>query len=143
MQSIDTINQRAVQKRITIINNAVNVQKVYADEKMISTILRNLLSNAVKFTKAAGKVIVKYERSDNGTITVSVADNGVGISEYDLKRLFKIEEKVSTQGTEGELSTGLGLLLCKEFVEKNGGKIWAESKENVGSTFYFTLPKDN
>jgi PAS domain S-box-containing protein len=70
-------------------------------------------------------------------------DNGVGIPENDVKRLFKIEERISTQGTNGELSTGLGLMLCKEFVEKNGGKIWVESKENIGSTFYFTLPKVN
>jgi signal transduction histidine kinase len=139
--NIATINQRALQKGISIINEMPEILRAYADEKMISAVLRNLLSNAVKFTRMDGKVIVKSERSDNGAIEVSVSDNGVGILKNDVKRLFKIEEKVSTQGTDGELSTGLGLLLCKEFVEKNGGKIWAESEEGVGSTFYFTLPE--
>ncbi|MHB8580146.1 MAG: CHASE domain-containing protein [Ignavibacteriaceae bacterium] len=143
MQNIEIIRQRALQKKITIINEVPAAIIVYADEKMIDTVLRNLLSNAVKFTRADGKVIVKSELSNDDTLTVSVSDNGVGIPEDDLKRLFKIEEKVNSQGTDGELSTGLGLLLCKEFVEKNGGKIWVESKENVGSTFYFTLPKVN
>jgi PAS domain S-box-containing protein len=139
-QSIDTIAQRALQKGITIVNEIGNSQKVYADDKMIGTVLRNLLSNAVKFTRKDGKVILSSKRLDNGTIEVSVTDNGVGIPEKDVKRLFRVEEKVSTKGTDGELSTGLGLLLCKEFVEMHRGKIWAESKENVGSTFYFTFP---
>ena len=74
-------------------------------------------------------------------LEVSVHDTGIGMSEKILNRLFKIEEKVGSKGTAGEESTGLGLLLCKEFVEKNGGKIWAESEEGVGSTFYYTLPE--
>ncbi len=139
LQSINTINPRAVQKGITIINDAVDVQNIYADEKMIGTILRNLLSNAVKFTRTGGKVIVKSERSNNGTIEISVTDNGIGIAENDIKRLFKVEEKVSSKGTDGESSTGLGLILCKEFVNMHGGKIWVESEEGKGSTFYFTL----
>jgi PAS domain S-box-containing protein len=139
-QSVDTISQRALQKGITIINEVANSQKIYADEKMIGTVLRNLLSNAVKFTRKDGKVIASSKRLDNGTIEVSVTDNGVGIPEKDVNRLFRVEEKVSTKGTDGELSTGLGLLLCKEFIEIHSGKIWAESKENTGSTFYFTLP---
>ncbi|MDQ7817937.1 MAG: CHASE domain-containing protein [Melioribacteraceae bacterium] len=139
-QSIDTISQRALLKGITIVNEVGNSQKVYADEKMIGTVLRNLLSNAVKFTRKNGKVIISPKRLENGTIEVSVTDNGVGIPEKDVKRLFRVEEKVSTKGTDGELSTGLGLLLCKEFIEMHRGKIWAESKENTGSTFYFTLP---
>lgn len=141
-QSIDTINQRAQQKRITIINEIGNNEKIYADEKMISSVLRNLISNAVKFTRTGGKIIVQSEQS-NDTIKISVTDNGVGIPENDVKKLFKIEEKVSSKGTEGELSTGLGLLLCKEFIEMHSGKIWVESKENIGSTFYFTLPNVN
>ncbi|MDP1879659.1 MAG: CHASE domain-containing protein [Parachlamydiaceae bacterium] len=142
-QSIDTFYQRAQQKRITIINEVANQQKVYADEKMIDTVLRNLLSNAVKFTRRDGKVIVKSKCFDNGTIQIAVEDNGVGIPEDDVKRLFKVEENVGSKGTDGELSTGLGLLLCKEFVEMHGGKIWVESKVSVGSTFYFILPKAN
>ncbi len=138
-QGIETIYQRALQKRIEVINEIDTTQNVYADEKMISTVLRNLLSNAVKFTRMDGRTIIKSELSDDGQIKVSVEDNGVGIPEKDIKRLFKIEEKVSSKGTDGESSTGLGLLLCKEFIEMNGGKIWAESEEGKGSKFYFTL----
>jgi len=76
-------------------------------------------------------------------IEISVSDTGVGISEDVIKKLFKIGEKIGSKGTNGELSTGLGLLLCKEFVEKHAGKIWVESKENVGSTFSFTLREDS
>ena len=139
-QSIDTIYQRALQKRIEIINEIDNTQKVYIDEKMISTVFRNLLSNAVKFTRINGKIFIKSNRS-NGTIKVSVEDNGVGMDEKDIIRLFKIEEKVSSVGTEGEPSTGLGLLLCKEFIEMHGGKIWTESEKGKGSKFMFTLRK--
>ncbi len=141
-QSIDTIYQSALQKRIAIVNEINNPQKVYADEKSINTVLRNLLSNAVKFTRMDGKVIVKSKRFDDGTIQVSIEDNGVGISDDDVKKLFRIEEKVSSLGTEGEPSTGLGLLLCKEFVEMHGQKIWVESEKEKGSTFCFTLQEN-
>jgi PAS domain S-box-containing protein len=140
LQGIDTINSRAVQKGITILNDAVDVHNIYADEKMISTILRNLLSNAVKFTRTGGKVIVNSERFNNGTTEVSITDDGVGISEKDVTRLFKIEEKVGSIGTDNESSTGLGLVLCKEFIEMHGGKIWVESEKGKGSIFHFTIP---
>ncbi|GET34603.1 hypothetical protein PbJCM13498_34660 [Prolixibacter bellariivorans] len=140
-QSIETIYQRAKQKRISIINEVVNMQKVYADEKMIGTVLRNLLSNAVKFTRKDGKTIIRSQWLDDNIIEVSVEDDGIGIPEKDINRLFKIEEKVSSQGTEGESSTGLGLLLCKEFIEMHGGKIWVESEYGKGSKFKFTLHK--
>jgi PAS domain S-box-containing protein len=142
-ESIDTIYDRALQKRITITREIDIKQKVFADEKMIGTVLRNLLSNAVKFTRVDGKVSIKSEHPENGTIIISIEDNGVGIPEKDIKRLFKIKEKVSTPGTDGEISTGLGLLLCKEFIEMHGGKIWTESKENTGSKFSFTLKREN
>jgi PAS domain S-box-containing protein len=142
-QSIDTISHRALQKQIEIINETSNSQKVYADEKIINTVLRNLLSNAIKFTRTGGKVIVKSKRFDEGTIQVSIEDNGVGISEDNVKKLFRIDEKIGSIGTEGEPSTGLGLLLCKEFVEMHGQKIWVESEKKKGSTFYFTLQEEN
>ena len=142
-QSIDIIYQRYKEKGIEIINEVRKGEKVYADEKMISSILRNLLSNAVKFTNKGGRVIVKSKHLDNGTIEVSVQDNGVGIPASDVKRLFRIEERVSNKGTNNEPSTGLGLLLCKEFIEMHGGKIWAESEEKKGSVFYFSLPVNN
>ena len=140
-RNIETIYQRAQQKRITIINEIGNMPTILADEKMFDSILRNLLSNAVKFTRSGGKIIIQSRIDESkGMIEISITDDGVGIREEDTKRLFKIGEKVSSRGTEGEPSTGLGLLLCKEFVEKHGGEIWVESVLNEGSKFYFTLP---
>ncbi|MEW5842864.1 MAG: HAMP domain-containing sensor histidine kinase [Bacteroidota bacterium] len=136
---IETVKNRAVQKGITIINEVPKMQEAFGDEKMIDSVFRNLLSNAVKFTRRDGKIIVSIKASANEKIEVTVSDTGVGMSEESVKKLFKLEEKVSSKGTEGEPSTGLGLLLCKEFVEKHGGKIWAESEPGKGSSFRFTL----
>jgi PAS domain S-box-containing protein len=138
-QNIEVLKQRAAQKGITLINDVSSNESVYADEKMVDTILRNLLSNAVKFTKRNGEVIVRAININSEIVEVSVSDTGIGISEKNVNRLFKIEEKVGSKGTEGEESTGIGLLLCKDFVEKNGGNIWVESVEGAGSTFHFTL----
>ena len=140
IQNIEYIHQRAEQKGITLINEIPVDQKVFADEKMINTIIRNLLSNAVKFTYKEGKITITAKPGENNMLEISVRDTGVGMSENLVNRLFKIEEKVGTKGTEGELSTGLGLLLCKEFVEKHGGIIFVESEEKKGSVFNFTLP---
>ena len=139
-RSIDALYQSAAQKSIAIKNEIEEGVNIIADEKMIETVLRNLLSNAVKFTKRGGLVVIKTKNQDNKSIEISVSDNGVGIPDSKLKRLFKVEEKVGSKGTEGELSTGLGLLLCKEFVVKNGGKIWVESNLARGSIFTFSLP---
>lgn len=138
--SIDALHQSAVQKSIEIKNEIEEGITIFADEKMIETVLRNLLSNAVKFTKRGGQVVIKTKNQDNNSIEISVSDNGVGIPDSKIKRLFMVEEKVGSKGTEGELSTGLGLLLCKEFVEKNKGKIWVESELEKGSIFTFSLP---
>ena len=97
------------------------------------------MTNAIKFTKRDGKVVLRTKKTDNGLVEISISDTGVGISAKEIKNLFKLEEKVSSKGTEGESGTGLGLLLCKEFVEKNGGKIWVESQEEKGTTFSFSL----
>jgi PAS domain S-box-containing protein len=139
LHNIRLILERAMQKGIIIINEISLTELVFADEQMINAIFRNLLSNAVKFTRRDGKVIVRAKKVNNGMVEISISDTGVGISESNIKKLFKIEEKVSSIGTEGELSTGLGLFICKEFVEKHGGQIWVESRKNVGSTFFFTL----
>jgi PAS domain S-box-containing protein len=136
---IEIMKYRAMQKEIKLINEVSQNQKVFADEKMVNTIFRNLLSNAIKFTKKEGKIIVRSKKLDNNKVEISVCDTGIGIAENDLKKLFRIDEKLNHLGTEGETSTGLGLLLCKGFVEKNKGDIWVESLENIGSTFYFTL----
>jgi PAS domain S-box-containing protein len=138
-QSIDSIKQRAIKKEIIILNEISETLKIYADEKMINSVLRNLLSNSVKFTRKNGIVVGKAREIEEGMVEISVTDTGVGIPGNTMAKLFKLGEKVGSKGTDNELSTGLGLVLCKEFVEKHGGRIWVESKENIGSTFYLTL----
>jgi len=102
-------------------------------------VLRNLVANAIKFCKYDGKVTVDSEVTE-GQVKVTVADNGVGISEENVKKIFSIDKVFTTLGTNKEKGTGLGLLLCKEFVEKNNGTIGVESTLNEGSKFWFTLP---
>ncbi len=138
-RNIRLIIQRSEQKKINIVNNVFAGQTVYADKEMLDTILRNLLSNALKFTKIGGSISVSSKIIDN-MVEISILDNGVGMNEALVESLFKINKKVGRPGTEGEKSTGLGLLLCREFVEKHSGRIKVESKENLGSTFSFTLP---
>lgn len=139
----DILSERAKQKGISIFNETSDPAFIDADEKMVNTILRNLLSNAVKYSNDGGRITVNAKSAENGMIEISVSDTGVGIPEEDLDRLFKVGENVSTKGTDGELSTGLGLILCKEFTEKHGGSIRVESQLGKGSTFYFTLPEYN
>ncbi|MDX1628525.1 MAG: ATP-binding protein [Fulvivirga sp.] len=112
---------------------------VYADKNSINTVVRNLLSNAIKFTYPDKEIILSIQQPVSNKVVVAVKDEGVGISPSNLKKLFRVDTKHVTQGTDKEKGTGLGLVLCKEFVEKNNGKIWVESKEGEGSTFYFSL----
>ncbi len=128
----------AQQKSITIINNLPGILPVFADRKMVGTILRNLISNGIKFTHRGGEIRISSQE-DDGKMVVSVSDSGVGISREVLEKLFRIEENHTTAGTKNEKGTGLGLLLCKEFVEMQGGKIWVESEVGNGSTFRFSL----
>jgi CheY-like chemotaxis protein len=132
--------EAARKKDISVEVNVPEELTAFADEKMLSSVLRNLISNAIKFTPRGGKVGIKAFAYENQSVEVCTSDNGVGISPDDIQRLFRIDEKVNSPGTENESSTGLGLILCKEFVEKMGGRIWANSLENKGSDFYFTLP---
>ncbi|MEF8810596.1 MAG: PAS domain-containing sensor histidine kinase [Bacteroidales bacterium] len=115
---------------------------VYADRFMLETILRNLLSNAIKFTHNQGSIDIKAYREEKQTV-VSVQDTGVGMPQETADKLFYIENTFSTPGTNKEKGNGLGLILCKEFVEQHGGKIWVESEVSRGSTFSFTIPFDN
>lgn len=107
---------------------------------MLGAILRNLLSNAVKFTKPGGKIIISLEEKEDDFI-FSVKDHGVGIKKADMEKLFRIDKSYSTKGTNNEQGSGLGLILCKEFIEKHGGHIEVESEEGKGSTFRFNIPK--
>jgi len=112
---------------------------LYADSNMLKTILRNLISNAIKFSSRGSEVRVQIEKEDEFA-RITVSDNGTGISEINLDRLWQLSGQFTTKGTENEEGTGLGLVLCKEFVDKHGGKIWAESKLGKGSNFMFTIP---
>lgn len=129
----------ASQKSIVIHRNLPSSATVFADKAMISTVLRNLISNAIKFTNVQGEIQICLEQNSNETL-ISVKDNGVGIGEETINKLFRIEESFTSRGTNNEVGTGLGLMLCREFVEKHEGNIWVESKIGVGSTFYFLLP---
>jgi len=139
-QNITAVTERARQKKVSIENNLRSSIVIYADEKMINTVLRNLISNAIKFTNSGGRVYIDAVLNNEECI-ISVGDTGVGMPAEILEKLFKIDEKVSRKGTENEHSTGLGLILCKEFVEMHKGRIWVESREEVGSVFSFSIPK--
>ncbi len=132
----------AKNKNITLINNLSGENRVYGDKNAIKTILRNLVSNAIKFTQPQGSVSICLNDSDPLFMQLAVCDNGVGMDEQSANSLFSANRKNSPKwGTNGEKGVGLGLIISKEFVEKHGGKIWLESAEGKGSTFYFTLPK--
>jgi len=129
----------AGQKSIIINKDLPPNAPVFADKAMISVVLRNLISNAIKFTKPGGEITIAAIEKP-GELTVAVSDTGVGISREIVGKLFHIDENYTTAGTNNEKGTGLGLILCKEFVEKHGGKIWVESEVGKGSTFRFSLP---
>lgn len=136
---VELLNDSAQRKSIFISKRLPHNIPVVADKSMIKTILRNLISNAIKFTNPGGEIIISVEQNSKELI-VSVADNGVGIKKEDINNLFRIDCSTSTFGTNEETGTGLGLLLCKEFIEMHGGKIWAESDGVSGSVFNFSLP---
>jgi len=137
---IDLYQVTALRKKIEVNAYIEKDLKIYADQNMIETILRNLLSNAIKFTPRGGKITI-FAKNMSKMVEVKVADSGVGIDKSTQSKLFKLGENISTQGTEQEQGTGLGLILCKEFVETNGGKLSLKSVKNKGTTFRFTLPK--
>jgi len=126
-------------KNINIENEGFESLDVHADKKMISAVFRNLISNAIKFTRKGGLIRVFAETKDS-VVTVTVSDNGIGIADEKMPYLFEISKKTSTLGTENERGTGLGLLICREYVEQHGGRIWVESELGKGSDFKFTLP---
>ncbi|MDD2304558.1 MAG: PAS domain S-box protein [Prolixibacteraceae bacterium] len=136
---LEFLIEKANSKMIAIINYIPDNLIVMADKNMIRTILRNLISNALKFTSKNGKVEIKAFHSEN-KVEISIVDNGIGIKPEDIDKIFKIGSSFSKRGTENEKGTGLGLLLCKEFVEVHGGEIWVESEEGKGSSFKFSIP---
>ncbi|MEI6091392.1 MAG: PAS domain S-box protein [bacterium] len=139
-ESILMILEPAKTKGIEINNDITKEMEVFADSNILQTIIRNLVSNAVKFTDKGGNITLSAKNNDGHTVEVSVKDTGIGMDNELLGNLFRIDVQTNRRGTEGEPSTGLGLILCKDFVEKHGGTLWAESEEGKGSTFYFTMP---
>lgn len=144
---ISLVSPAAKDKNISLKNLVSKSVIAYYDNFFVETTLRNLLTNAIKFTHNGGEVEVGAKEitissfnQESNFIEVYVKDSGLGMSKEFLEKLFRIDENVTMPGTAKEKGTGLGLILCKEFVEKQGGRIWVESEEGVGSTFYFTLP---
>jgi PAS domain S-box-containing protein len=135
---IDLLTPIADKKQVLIKDEIKTSVFAFADNEMVKLVIRNLISNAIKFSSTGNEVILEAIQ-DNDKVRISVADNGTGISSELQDKLFNLES-FSTKGTSNESGIGLGLLLCKDFVDKNGGKIWFESELKKGSTFYFTLP---
>jgi len=140
-EEFGVLNDMAKGKNIELKSSFDDNLTFTADKNMINTILRNLISNAIKFTHKNGKVELKAI-INNKQVEISVSDNGIGMKNETMAKLFRLDGNLSTRGTENEKGTGLGLFLCKEFVEKHGGRIWVESEEGKGSTFKLLLPLD-
>ena len=138
--SLRSVMEIASNKGVEIVVNVPDGMYVLADENMLESTIRNLVTNAVKFTEKGGKILISAQAENQGAVQISIQDTGIGMNEKMVEKLFRIDELNCRQGTNGEPSTGLGLILCKDFIEKHGGKIWAESTEFLGSTFHIFLP---
>ncbi len=137
--TIQLFTSMASQKHIQLQNTISPGTVCFADKEMISTVIRNLAGNAIKFTKNNGNISIHATREED-VLVVSVSDTGVGMDKETIENLFHPGPSLSTEGTAGETGNGLGLLICKEFIEKNNGKLWVESEPGKGTIFYFSLP---
>jgi signal transduction histidine kinase len=143
VMEVIAINRAGLTKKNISINFDVSDQhNVFADENMINVVIRNLVSNAIKFSYSGSSIEIELS-IENEFIQFAISDKGTGIRKEELTELFKIDSSISKSGTENEQGTGLGLILSKEFIEKNGGKIFASSEFGKGSQFTFTLPAAN
>lgn len=140
-ENIELLNQSALNKKIKLFSEINSPMKIFADKYMINCVIQNLITNAIKFTKENGSVSISAVENQNNC-TFAIKDTGIGIKAEDKEKLFRIDTHHTTKGTKNEAGTGLGLILCKELIEKNDGKIWVESEVGKGTTFYFTLPKE-
>jgi PAS domain S-box-containing protein len=142
--NIHLLRELASRKNINLKSDIIDGINIYTDKDLVNTVIRNLISNAIKFTPKNGEISITARpiKEDNldSFIEISVKDTGIGINEESISKLFKIAENLSTPGTDGEQGTGLGLVLCRECIEKCGGKIWVESEIGKGSDFKFSLP---
>ncbi len=139
-ETISLLQYSAESKGINLYSEVSEDLFIFGDKNMLTTVIRNLINNALKFTNPEGSVYVTSE-SDEQDCIISINDNGVGIKAENIDKLFRIDQHHSTKGTSKETGTGLGLLLCKEFIQKNNGRIWVQSEENKGSSFKFSIPK--
>lgn len=137
---LDLLNPSAEKKSINLVKQVDSDSLAIVDKDMISTVLRNLISNTIKFSFPESEIIISFKKM-NGNIIISIKDTGVGIPKNRINKLFKIDENISTPGTQKEQGTGLGLILCKEFIDKHNGKIWVESSEGSGSNFIISIPE--
>jgi signal transduction histidine kinase len=142
-ECIAAVQESAKNKGIEITSDIPLDLYAFADPNMIQTVIGNLVSNAIKFTPNGGKVSLAAKANEDNSLEISVQDNGIGMSQNLIENLFRIDIRTSRKGTDKEPGTGLGLLLCKEFVDKHEGRLWAESEAGNGSKFYFTLPFHN
>ena len=140
-ESVEMIQELARNKGIEIVSEIPDNLIVLVDNNMLQTIIRNIVSNAVKFSLKGGSICLSARNIPNNWVEFKCRDFGIGMNPETIENLFRIDVKTNRKGTEGEPSSGLGLLLCKEFVEKHGGQIWVESEVGKGSTFYFTIPE--
>jgi two-component system sensor histidine kinase/response regulator len=139
--NFEIVQPKANLKNVKLLNNIPLSLQVFADVNMINTVIRNLISNSLKFTNDTGTITINYRDLDNFH-HIDIIDDGVGMSKSVLNKLFKIDEHVTTLGTNQETGTGLGLILCKELVNKNKGNIIVESELGKGTKFTITIPKN-
>jgi signal transduction histidine kinase len=139
-ESMEMIQESANLKGIEISTDIPEGIEVFADLKIMQTVIRNLVSNAIKFTPKGGKVSVLAKNNNENKVEISIRDTGIGMNQTMIDNLFRLDIKTNFSGTDGEPSAGLGLLLCKEFIERHDGKISVESDIGKGSTFIFTIP---
>ncbi len=142
-ESVEMIKETAKNKGIEIYNHIPAGLMVFADKNVLQTVVRNLVSNSIKFTNRGGKITLSAKAGEGQNIQIAIMDTGIGMDKELIDKLFLLDAKKGRKGTNGEPSTGLGLLLCKEFIEKHGGAIWVESEEGKGSRFSFTIPDSN
>jgi CheY-like chemotaxis protein/nitrogen-specific signal transduction histidine kinase len=135
-----TLHDSIQKKNIHLTVDLAADLKVYLDANMLQSVIRNLVSNAVKFTPEGGKISISAGFTENKNLVIVVKDSGIGMNHKIKTDLFQLNKNTGRPGTDGEQSTGLGLILCKEFIEKHGGELWVESEEGMGSSFYFTIP---
>jgi ligand-binding sensor domain-containing protein/signal transduction histidine kinase len=142
-EHMSLLTQTALKKEIEIVYEIPDDLFIKVDRYMFQAVIRNIVSNAIKFTHRGGRVTISAREIEGDMVEISVRDNGIGMSSDMVKNLYKIDLLKNRKGTDGEPSTGLGLLICRDFIEKHGGKIVTESEDGKGSVFYFTVPVSN